>query len=116
MAANKWLVEAERFIHMNEEDGSMRGPYSPECPKDTVLVPPDSGVVQRDPAASHLRLSRPRQAGNPWSRDEIHRLRALAADGTPAAAIARALRRSESAVRNKACFHGISLRPRASDA
>ena len=104
---------------MNEEDGSMQGPqsYSSGCPEDaTLAVPPEPSVVQRDLDTSHLRLSRPRQTGNPWSRDEIHRLRALAADGTPAAAIARALRRSESAVRNKACFHGISLRPRASGA
>jgi hypothetical protein len=40
---------------------------------------------------------------------EIRQLRELAQQGIALASIAAALRRSESAVRNKAGMHGISL-------
>ncbi len=46
---------------------------------------------------------------NTWSREELGRLRELAASGTPVPLISHALRRTESAVRNKAGMHGISL-------
>jgi hypothetical protein len=48
---------------------------------------------------------------NEWSTEDLHRLRELAATGTPLDAIAATLRRTASAVRNKAGMHGISLRP-----
>jgi hypothetical protein len=47
---------------------------------------------------------------NDWSSDDVRRLRDLAATGMPLNAIAVALRRTTSAVRNKAGMHGISLR------
>jgi hypothetical protein len=51
-----------------------------------------------------------RSRRNEWSNEDLHRLRDLAATGTPLNAIAAALRRTASAVRNKAGMHGISLR------
>ena len=45
-----------------------------------------------------------------WSTEDLGRLRELAATGMPLNAIAAALRRTASAVRNKAGMHGISLR------
>lgn len=47
-----------------------------------------------------------------WSSEDLRVLRELAATGTPPDAIAVTLRRTESAVRNKAGMHGISLRGR----
>lgn len=47
---------------------------------------------------------------NEWSSADVRQLRELAATGTPLAAIAAALCRTKSAVRNKAGMHGISLR------
>lgn len=55
---------------------------------------------------AHLRSSR----SNQWSREELRRLRELVAAGTPLEIIATTLRRTVSAVRNKAGMHGISLR------
>ncbi len=46
---------------------------------------------------------------NTWSREELGRLRELAANGTPVPLISSLLRRTVSAVRNKAGMHGISL-------
>jgi hypothetical protein len=50
----------------------------------------------------------PRAAAS-WSKDELQRLRALAQSGASVEAIAKALNRSASAVRNKAGMHGVSL-------
>lgn len=47
---------------------------------------------------------------NEWSSADLRRLRELAALGTPLDTIATALRRTTSAIRNKAGMHGISLR------
>ena len=47
---------------------------------------------------------------NHWSTADIRRLRELAAHGLSVPAIAAQLRRSASAIRNKAGQHGISLR------
>lgn len=53
-----------------------------------------------------------RSRRNDWSSEDLRRLRELAATGTPLDDIAAALRRTTSAVRNKAGMQGISLRPR----
>jgi hypothetical protein len=45
-----------------------------------------------------------------WSSHELQQLRTLAQEGVPLNRIADTLRRSECAVRNKACIHGISLK------
>lgn len=47
---------------------------------------------------------------NQWSSEDLRRLRELAETGTAPDRIAVTLRRTESAVRNKAGLHGISLR------
>lgn len=44
-----------------------------------------------------------------WSVDQIQQLRRLASEGLPVSEIAGELRRTVSAVRNKAGMHGISL-------
>jgi hypothetical protein len=49
-------------------------------------------------------------AANVWSQSDIQTLQTLVASQRSLAEIAKILRRSESAVRNKAAFHGISLR------
>lgn len=49
----------------------------------------------------------------PWTNREIRLLRELALRGDSICAIAEQLRRSESAIRNKAGLHGISLRSSA---
>jgi hypothetical protein len=48
-------------------------------------------------------------AATSWSKDELQLLRSLAQTGAPVDAIAKALKRTASAVRNKASMHGISL-------
>lgn len=45
-----------------------------------------------------------------WSRDEIRELRELADAGVPTHIIAVRLRRTVSAVKNKAGIHGISVK------
>jgi len=54
-------------------------------------------------------FSRPSRR-NDWSTEELRRLRELVATGIPLNAIAAALGRTSSAIRNKAGMHGISLR------
>ncbi len=46
----------------------------------------------------------------PWSLQEVRRLRELAQAGEPLESIAAVLGRTSSAIRNKAGFHAISLR------
>ena len=56
-------------------------------------------------------LSRVRAARvNGWSTAQIRLLRDLASQGASVSEIAKQLRRSESAIRNKAGMHGISVR------
>jgi hypothetical protein len=47
---------------------------------------------------------------NTWSTEDIRLLRQLAVDGASLETIAGTLRRTRSAIRNKATMHGISLR------
>lgn len=47
---------------------------------------------------------------NQWSSQDLRRLRELAETGTTPDIIAVTLRRTESAIRNKAGMHGISLK------
>jgi hypothetical protein len=49
-------------------------------------------------------------AGNIWSTDHIQTLRRLLQQGLSVQEIALAMKRSESAIRNKAIMHGMSLR------
>ncbi|MFO7305414.1 MAG: hypothetical protein C0P74_007850 [Gammaproteobacteria bacterium] len=50
------------------------------------------------------------RAARLWSREEIRQLRELANAGVPAQVIAARLRRTVSAIKNKAGLHGISVR------
>jgi hypothetical protein len=47
-----------------------------------------------------------------WSSVEIRRMRELAEQGISIGIISNLLRRTPSAIRNKAAMHGISLRTR----
>jgi hypothetical protein len=53
---------------------------------------------------------------NAWAASDVRRLRELAAQGISPGEAAKLLRRSESAVRNKACLHGISFPRKAQKA
>lgn len=55
-------------------------------------------------------VSRGRARGQEWSSEDLRQLRELAGAGTSPEAIAMVLRRTASAIRNKAGMHGISLR------
>src|SRR5690349_16784776 len=56
------------------------------------------------------------RSANAWSAEELRRLRELAKRGTPLQLMARLLRRTESAIKNKAGMHGISLQASGSRA
>jgi len=49
-------------------------------------------------------------AANSWSMHDVQKLQALVEARTSVREMARILRRTESAIRNKAALHGISLR------
>jgi hypothetical protein len=55
-------------------------------------------------------LPRRTKMPNLWSMQEVRRLRELAAAGMPIDSIAATLRRTRSAIKNKAGLHAISLR------
>ncbi len=44
-----------------------------------------------------------------WSADEVRTMRELAQQGLPLTSIAKVLGRTESAVRNKATLHGVTV-------
>ena len=54
-------------------------------------------------------------ARSSWSSEEIRRMRELAAQNVSIETMAALLRRTPSAIRNKATMHGISLRVAASE-
>lgn len=56
---------------------------------------------------------RTKALANPWTLDDVRRLRELAQAGVPISYIAATLGRTSAAIRNKALFHAISLRRRA---
>lgn len=49
-------------------------------------------------------------ASSSWSTEDIRKLRQLAEEGLSLRELCKALRRTESAIRNKASMHGIPLR------
>ena len=49
-------------------------------------------------------------AANSWSSNDVQKLQALVEARTSIREMAKILRRTESAIRNKAALHGISLR------
>jgi DNA-binding NarL/FixJ family response regulator len=56
-------------------------------------------------------MSGPSNKGNPWTTEEIAKLRALAGQGLSTPEIARRMKRTESAIRTVAAKHGITLKP-----
>lgn len=69
-------------------------------------------AYERDPYVTVRFTSRRTSRGNEWSSEDVRLLREMAATGNALETIATALRRTTSAVRNKAGMHGISLRAR----
>jgi DNA-binding NarL/FixJ family response regulator len=117
--ANRMSEEAQsEDADMNvSEECSMGGlqPFALELVEDIArAASSEAEVAPRERSASRSLPRHSRRIRNQWSPEEIHRLRTLAATGAPTAAIAHTLRRTESAVKNKAFFHGISLRPKIS--
>jgi hypothetical protein len=55
----------------------------------------------------------PKKAPRAWTKDDVRELKALAKQKTPIAKIARALKRTEGATRQKAYALGVSLSSRA---
>jgi hypothetical protein len=49
-------------------------------------------------------------ASSSWSTEDIRKLRQLAEEGRSLSELCKALRRTESAIRNKASMHGIPLK------
>lgn len=49
--------------------------------------------------------------GFPWSQDDVHRLRELAAAGKTSTQLAEALDRTRIAIKSKALSLGIALKP-----
>lgn len=54
-----------------------------------------------------------KKAPRTWTKDDVRELKALAKQKTPIAKIARALKRTEGATRQKAYALGVSLSSRA---
>jgi hypothetical protein len=52
-----------------------------------------------------------RRAGEPWTRDELKELKALAKQNTPTGVLSLKLQRPPAAIRSKAQREGISLNP-----
>lgn len=52
-----------------------------------------------------------RNTGDPWSDDDVRKLRELADENTPTRVIGLKLGRTEDAVYSKASAEGISLKP-----
>lgn len=67
---------------------------------------------ERESQAAVGFTSRRVSRGNEWSSEHVRLLREMAATGSSLETIATALRRTTSAIRNKAGMHGISLKAR----
>ena len=52
-----------------------------------------------------------RKLGQPWSKEDVRELKALARENTPTGVLSVKLQRPETAIRAKAHREGISLRP-----
>jgi len=57
-------------------------------------------------------IVRPLKFGHPWTKREIAQLEQLAKENLPIALIAKRLRRTEGAVRDRAKRHAITLKAR----
>ena len=71
---------------------------------------PDKALLTAVSSSFDCRGRVPGRTSRSWSREEIRQLRELADAGVPAHDIAARLRRTVSAIKNKAGIHGISVR------
>ena len=70
---------------------------------------PGSPIGRKGPRKANPKYRR--RSGEPWERDEVKELKALAKQNTPTGVISLKLQRPDSAIRSKAQREGISLRP-----
>lgn len=70
---------------------------------------PGSPIGRKGPRKANPKYRQ--RAREPWSRDELKNLKALARQNTPTGVISLKLRRPIAAIRSKAQREGISLKP-----
>ena len=70
---------------------------------------PGSPIGRTGPRKAHAKYKR--RLGQPWSGEEVQRLRTLARRNTPTGVLSVKLGRPKAAIRSKAQREGISLRP-----
>ena len=86
----------------------------PDIQQRAVILPfPAQAFSLYPPSLFGATMARPKsKAPRAWTKDDIRALKTLAKQKTPIAKIARALKRTESATRQKAYAIGVSLRSR----
>ena len=70
---------------------------------------PDSPIGKKGPRKANPKYKR--RSGEPWTRDELKELKALAKQNTPTGVLSLKLHRPPAAIRSKAQREGISLSP-----
>lgn len=70
---------------------------------------PGSPIGRRGPRKANPAYRR--RAGEPWTAEEVRRLKGLAKVNTPTGVLSLKLKRPPAAIRSKAQREGISLRP-----
>ena len=70
---------------------------------------PGSPIGRTGARKSHPKYKQ--RAGQPWSSEEVKKLRTLARGNTPTGVLSLKLRRPPAAIRSKARREGISLKP-----
>jgi hypothetical protein len=70
---------------------------------------PGSPIGRTGARKSHPKYKQ--RAGQPWSGEEVKKLRTLARGNTPTGVLSLKLRRPPAAIRSKARREGISLKP-----
>jgi hypothetical protein len=70
---------------------------------------PESPIGKKGPRKANPKYKR--RLGQPWSDDEVRRLRTLARGNTPTGVLSLKLGRPPAAIRSKAQREGISLKP-----
>ncbi len=70
---------------------------------------PGSPIGRKGPRKANPKYKR--RSGEPWTRDELKELKALAKQNTPTGVLSLKLQRPPAAIRSKAQREGISLSP-----
>lgn len=108
-ARRRQLRDARRMAHMVEAAARV----SPNTVSNCLITRIQRASYSLQPVI-RLQSSTP-SVNAPWSINEVRRLRELAAQHVSLEMVAHALRRTPSAIRNKATLHGISIRSSVSN-